>query len=219
MGLALTGAALVGHGVTAGHRRVSDHATVPYRKGVRIDKTVTVNKPRFEVYSFWRNLENLPVFMRHLERVRPLNDTVSHWVAQGALGQTVEWDAEIITDNEGEMLSWRSLPGAGVRNAGSVQFRDAAGNRGTVVKVALQYLPPAGALGTLAVKLFGDDPDKQVEEDLRRFKTMLETGEVPATLHAYHKSPEMKTENASKEANVHQASEESFPASDAPAWT
>lgn len=222
-GLALAGAALLGHGMKG--RRSSRPAgngsrpSVPYREGVRIDRTVTVNKPRYEVYAFWRNLENLPAFMRHIEKVRPISDTVSHWVARGAFDRLVEWDAQIITDNPGEMISWRSLPGSGIDNAGSVHFRDAAGDRGTVVRVALQYLPPAGPVGTLAARLFGTDPQKQVEEDLRRFKTMLETGEVPSNLHAYHKSEEKKAEQKSKEANVVEASEGSFPASDAPAWT
>jgi uncharacterized membrane protein len=178
-----------------------------------------VNKPRFEVYEFWRNLENLPVFMRHLEKVRPISETTSHWVARGAFDRTVEWDAQIITDKPGEMISWRSLAGSGIDNAGSVHFSDAPGGRGTVVRVALQYLPPGGPLGAFAARLLGRDPGMQVEEDLRRFKTMLETGEVPANLHAYNKSEEKKAERKKDEANVHDASEASFPASDAPAWT
>jgi uncharacterized membrane protein len=220
-GLALAGAALLGHGMK-GRRSFwpvrNGFASVPYRQGVRIDCTVTVNKPRFEVYTFWRNLENLPAFMRHLEKVRTVSDTVSHWVTRGAFDRLVEWDAQVITDAPGEMISWRSLPGSGIDNAGSVHFRDAAGDRGTVVRVALQYLPPGGPFGTLAARLFGTDPQKQVGEDLRRFKTILETGEIPATLHAYHKSEEKKAEQRSKEANVVEASEGSFPASDAPGW-
>ena len=231
LGLLLTGAALVKRGVTGhcevyqslGVRTASDiegnHVSVPYGEGVRVDKSVTVNKPRFEVYAFWRNFENLPSFMNHLEKVRQTSETVSHWVAKAPLGRSVEWDAEIINDVPGELIGWRSLPGADVQNAGSVHFRDSAGNRGTEVKVELQYIPPGGALGALAAKLLGENPDHQIESDLRRFKTMLETGEIPQNLHAYNQSEEKKQVLRGKEADVQSASEESFPASDAPAWT
>lgn len=238
-GLALSGAALIRRGVS-GHcdayqalgistkaesEEDAAHVSVPYGRGIRVDKSITVNRPRFEVYQFWRNLENLPSFMRHLDRVRPLNDTVSHWTAKAPMGKQVEWDAEILTDEPGDLIGWRSLPGADVSNAGSVHFRDAAGNRGTEVKVELQYLPPGGTLGSLLAKILGEDPAKQVEEDLRRFKMMLETGEVPKTVHDVLKHEGKKAvvgrrdEERRKEEGVSQASEESFPASDAPAWT
>jgi uncharacterized membrane protein len=229
--LAFSGAALIRRGLL-GHceayhalgitTKTEDegHVSIPYGKGVRVDKTVTVNKPRFEVYQFWRNLENLPSFMQHLERVRPVDDTVSHWVAKAPLGRTVEWDAEILTDEPGELIGWRSLPGADVANAGSVHFRDAAGNRGTEVKVELQYLPPGGVLGALVAKMLGEDPDQQVEDDLRHFKMILETGEVHKTTQEVRKEETQKAAAArSKEEEVMNASEASFPASDAPAWT
>ncbi len=230
LGLALSGAALIGRGAT-GHCAAygalglstaepdNSHVSVPYGEGIRLDKAVTVNKPRFEVYSFWRNFENLPSFMNHLEKVRNTTEKVSHWVAKAPLGRSVEWDAEVINDVPGELIGWRSLAGADVQNAGSVRFRDAAGNRGTEVKVEMQYIPPGGAVGAFIAKLFGENPGQQVEDDLRRFKMMLETGEIPRTLHEYHKSEQKKTERRDQEADVHAASEESFPASDAPAWT
>lgn len=197
----------------------NSHVSVPYGEGIRVDKTVTVNKPRFEVYSFWRNLENLPSFMQHLDRVRQTSDRVSHWVAKAPLGRTVEWDAEIISDEPGERIGWRSLAGADVNNAGSVHFRDAAGNRGTEVKVELQFIPPGGLLGSIVAKMLGEHPEKQVEDDLRRFKMMLETGEIPTNMKEQVKTAEKNgTSKAKKEEDVHQASEESFPASDAPAW-
>ena len=232
-GLAISGVALIRRGVS-GHsgayealgvstnRDEDTHISVPYGRGIRVDKVVTVNRPRFEVYQFWRNLENLPTFMRHLERVRPVSDTVSHWVAKSPMGRKAEWDAEILMDEPGEMISWRSLPGADVSNAGSVHFRDAAGNRGTEVKVELQYLPPGGTLGALVAKMFGEDPGQQVEEDLRRFKMMLETGEVPQTVHQVQRQgdkPVNARSKEQKEKEAMQASEESFPASDSPAWT
>ncbi len=231
LGLAVAGAALVKRGAT-GHCeayralgvRTTDtetggHVSVPHGEGIRVDRAVTVNKPRFEVYSFWRNFENLPNFMHHLERVRQTSDTQSHWIAKAPLGRSVEWDAEVINDIPGELIAWRSLPGADVHNAGSVHFRDTAGDRGTEVKVELQYIPPGGVLGAWVAKLLGEDPDGQIEGDLRRFKMILETGEIPKNLHEFHKSEEKKKVQREKEMDVHSASEGSFPASDAPAWT
>ncbi len=231
LALALGGAALIKRGITGkcevyravGMRSNStdeqNHVSVPHGEGIRVDRAVTVNKPRFEVYSFWRNFENLPSFMNHLERVRQTSDRTSHWVAKAPLGRSVEWDAEVINDTPGELISWRSLPGADVPNAGSVHFRDAFGNRGTEVKVELQYIPPGGSVGAFVAKLLGENPDQQIEDDLRRFKMMLETGEIPQTLHEYHKAEDKKRDKLDKEADVHSASEGSFPASDAPAWT
>jgi len=226
-GMALTGTALIRRGVT-GHcgayqalgistSKTGDNVSVPYREGVRVDSSITVNKPRFEVYSFWRTLENLPSFMQHLERVRETDKFVSHWEAKAPLGQTVSWDAEIITDTPGELLAWRSLPGADIDNAGSVHFRDAAGDRGTEVRVELKYVPPGGVVGAWLSKAMGQDPRQQIQQDLRRFKMMIETGEVPRTLHENRKAA-AETKQA-KEADVQSASEASFPASDAPAWT
>jgi uncharacterized membrane protein len=231
LGLALTGGALIKRGVTGQcalykslgiHTNSPDeqsHVSVPYGEGIRVDRAVTVNKPRFEVYSFWRNFENLPSFMNHLKKVRHTSEKVSHWVAKAPLGRSVEWDAEVINDIPGELIAWRSLPGADVANAGSVHFRDTAGNRGTEVKVELEYVPPGGAVGAFFAKLLGENPGHQIESDLRRFKMMLETGEIPTTLHEYYKSEEKKREKQDQEMDVHSASEGSFPASDAPAWT
>lgn len=230
LGLGLTGVALIGRGLTGycsayqalGVRTNEEteegsNISVPYGEGIRVDKSVTVNKARFDVYSFWRNLENLPSFMQHLERVRQTGHTKSHWVAQGPMGKVVEWDAEVINDVPGELIGWRSLPGSDVQNAGSVHFRDAAAGRGTEVKVELQYQPPGGAVGAFIAKIMGSDPGKQVEADLRRFKMMLETGETPKA-QPKSQNEDAQTVEREKEADVHKASEESFPASDAPAW-
>lgn len=143
--------------------------------------TVTINRPAEEIYRFWRKLDNLPQFMSHLKSVTVTDDSHSHWVAKGPAGADVEWDAEIIADTPNELIAWRSLPGATVDNAGTVRFEPAAGGRGTVVRVALKYDPPAGALGATIAKLLGEAPEKQIPVDLRRIKQLLETGEIART--------------------------------------
>lgn len=139
---------------------------------------VTVNRPASEAYRFWRDLENLPRFMAHLESVRADDLRRSHWTARGPAGRLVGWDAEIVEDRPDELIAWRSLPGAQVPNAGRVRFVPAPGNRGTEVRVELGYAPPAGRLGRAVAKLFGEEPEQQIRDDLRRFKQVLETGEV-----------------------------------------
>ncbi|MGK5440912.1 SRPBCC family protein [Micromonospora sp. URMC 105] len=139
---------------------------------------VTVNRPASEAYRFWRDLENLPRFMAHLESVRADDLRRSHWTARGPAGRLVGWDAEIVEDRPDELIAWRSLPGAQVPNAGRVRFLPAPGNRGTEVRVELGYAPPAGRLGRAVAKLFGEEPEQQIRDDLRRFKQVLETGEV-----------------------------------------
>jgi uncharacterized membrane protein len=131
-----------------------------------------------EVYAFWRNFENLPRFMRHLESVTVSGDRRSHWVAKAPAGKSVEWDAEILEDRPNELISWRSLPGADVYNAGTVQFQPASGGRGTEVRVTLEYHPPFGKLGSRIAMLFREEPGQQVYDDLRNFKQVMETGEI-----------------------------------------
>ena len=141
-------------------------------------RSVTIRQPVEMVYAFWRNFENLPRFMNHLESVRVTGDRQSHWVAKAPAGQTVEWDAETVEDRRDELIAWRSLPGSSVPNSGQVRFEPAAGGRGTEVHVELRYDPPGGKLGALVAKLFGEEPAQQVAGDLRRLKQVLETGEV-----------------------------------------
>ena len=191
---------------------------MPYEVGVRVDRAITVNKPREEVYRFWRNPENLARFMKHLESVKVLDDGRSHWIAKAPAGKTVEWDAEVINEVENELIAWRSLPGAGVDNAGSVQFNDAPGGRGTIVKVELQYNPPGGVVGAWLSKLWGEEPSQQINEDLRRFKALMETGEIPTT-EGQTSGREATPDHGSRKDSVQHASEDSFPASDAPAYT
>ncbi len=181
--LALLGGALLRRGAT-GHCDVyeklgvnsaplSTESGVRGNKGIKVVQSITVARPRQEVYRYWRNLENLPHFMEHVESVRELDDHRSTWVVKGPLGHNLEWTAHIISDHKDEMISWESLPGAEVQNAGSVWFESTA-DGGTQVKVSLQYLPPAGVVGAAVAKLFGEAPEQQLESDLARFKALIE---------------------------------------------
>jgi uncharacterized membrane protein len=145
---------------------------------VRTKRSITVHRPVEEVYAFWRDFENLPRFMRHLESVTVLGDRRSHWKALAPAGRTVEWDAETTEDRENELIAWRSLPGASVYNAGEVRFMPAPGGRGTEVRVTLEYDPPFGKLGSKVAMLWREEPGQQVQDDLRHFKQVMETGEI-----------------------------------------
>jgi uncharacterized membrane protein len=145
---------------------------------VRVSKSVTINRPPEAVYEFWRQLENLPRFMYHLQEVRSIGNDRSHWIARAPAGQQVEWDAEIVDERPGELIVWRALPGSDIQHEGSVHFRPAPADRGTEVEVALQYDAPGGKAGALIATLFGEEPTQQIRDDLRRFKQVLETGEV-----------------------------------------
>jgi uncharacterized membrane protein len=150
----------------------------PKERGVRVRKTVTVNRPPAEIYAFWRNFENLPSFMVHLESVRELDQRLSYWKMRAPLGTTVEWTAEIVEDRPNELISWRSVEGAEVDHAGQVRFLPAPGGRGTEIHLDVRYDPPAGAVGAAIAKALGQEPSQQVDGDLRRFKQVLEVGEV-----------------------------------------
>lgn len=145
---------------------------------MQITKTTTIGKKPDEVYAFWRRLDQLPSFMAHLERVNVTGEATSHWVASAPLGRTVEWDARLTEDTPGKALAWCSLPGSDVTNEGRVTFEPAPGDRGTEVMVWLKYQLPAGQLGAIVAKLFGEDPPQQLDDDLRRLKQILETGEI-----------------------------------------
>jgi uncharacterized membrane protein len=165
----------------SGDRIVADRGTerLPANKGVRRAwHSVTVNKPIAEVYEFWRELENLPRFMQHLESVEIIDNTRSHWKAKAPAGTSVEWDAEIVEEKENELISWRSMPDSVVPNAGTVRFKSAPGGRGTEVHVVMEYEIPGGSLGSTVAKLFREEPSQQVRDDLRHFKQVLETGEI-----------------------------------------
>jgi uncharacterized membrane protein len=163
---------------TARHGRA---ASVAAGRGVKVVQAVTIDRPAEELYRFWRNFENLPRFMCHLVSVKCGEGNRSHWVARGPAGFTVSWDAEVINEHPSTLIAWRSLEGSPVATAGSVHFSPAPGGRGTEVQVTLKYDTPVGKLGVLLARLFGADPAWEIQEDLRRFKQLMETGEIPTT--------------------------------------
>ncbi len=165
-------------GISTAEGPTNPNISVPANRGIKVEKSVTVNRRPEELYRFWRNFENLPRFMDHLESVRVEGEGRSHWVAKAPAGTTVEWDAEVYNEKENELIAWRSLEGADVDNAGSVRFEAAPGGGSTIVRVSLKYDPPGGVIGSTFAKLFGEEPSQQIEEDLRRFKQVMETGET-----------------------------------------
>lgn len=139
---------------------------------------VTVMRSPQDVYNFWRNLENLPAFMYHLQSVTASDDGHSHWVANSPVGKSVQWDAQIVEDLPGQRIAWQSLPGSGIENSGRVDFTVDHSGKGTEVRVTMAYQMPGGALGKAAATLLGESPEQQVNDDLRRFKQIMETGQV-----------------------------------------
>ncbi|MFJ8589236.1 SRPBCC family protein [Streptomyces sp. NPDC093595] len=154
-----------------------DGAAGKEKAPMEVHASITVNRPRSEVYRYWHDVTNLPTFMTHLDSVE-YDDGHTHWKARGPMKRTVEWDAEVVEDRPDELIAWRSTAGGGVDNAGTVRFSDAPGDRGTELHVDLSYRPPAGKAGAAVAKLFGEHPEQQVRDGLRRFKQVLETGEV-----------------------------------------
>jgi uncharacterized membrane protein len=144
----------------------------------RLVTVMNVNKPADELYAFWHDFANLPRFMANLERVTILDARRSHWVAKAPFGASVAWDAEIVDDVPGRRIAWRSLEGADVANQGEVDFLPAVGGRGTDVRVRIDYKPPGGRLAAGLARLFGEAPEQRVREDVRRFKQLMEAGEV-----------------------------------------
>jgi uncharacterized membrane protein len=148
-----------------------------------VGRTVTIDRPREELYAFWRDLNNLPLFLENIQSVSVLDDRRSHWVVKAPAGQIVEWDAIITEDQPGELIAWESNDDASVRNSGRIEFRDSTNGRGTEVTATLVYDPPAGALGKLVARLFQREPKIQSRRDLRRFKQLMETGEISTARH------------------------------------
>jgi uncharacterized membrane protein len=189
--LAAAGGALIYRGATghcpvysvAGISTAGEHdetqTALSGARGVNVEEVVTINASPDALFAFWRRLELLPRFMDHLVSVSQLDSRRSRWVAKAPAGRTVEWDAEIINEITGELIAWRTVEGADVVSAGSVRFTPAPGGRGTEVRVRLQYDPPAGKIGATVAWLLGHDPAATIREDLRRFKQLMEAGEVP----------------------------------------
>ena len=184
--LAALGGSLILRGTT-GHcelyrtLKINTADTASETYGIHVEQAITINKTAGELYRFWHQFENLPHFMQHLESVTVKDALYSHWVAKAPMGQKVQWDAQIINDKPDEMIAWQSLPGADIENAGSVRFEAAPGGRGTEVHVTLQYYPPGGMVGANIAKIFGEEPSLQIADDLRRFKRLMETGEIATT--------------------------------------
>ncbi|MDX3074098.1 SRPBCC family protein [Streptomyces sp. NPDC088354] len=145
---------------------------------VELTATTTVTPPPDEVYALWSDLERLPDFMGHLEEVHVTGPRTSHWRASAPFGKAVEWDAETTQDVPGQMIAWRSVDGSDIDNSGEVRFEPAPGGGGTEIGVTLRYDVPGGALGRAAARYFGEEPHQQLDDDLRRFKQVAETGEV-----------------------------------------
>ena len=147
-------------------------------RDAHIETSIAIEKSPEELYAFWRDFTNLPLFMRNLDSVTVLDDKRSHWVAIGPGGTHVEWDAEIYNEIENELIAWRSLEDADVVNAGSVRFQDGPTGHGTFVRVTVNYNPPAGKVGASLAQLLGGEPSQLIKEDLRRLKQLAESGEI-----------------------------------------
>jgi uncharacterized membrane protein len=150
-------------------------------RGIHVRESVRIERPVSEIYAFWRQLENLPRVLTHLESVDESGDGRSHWIARGPADLGVEWDAEIINDIEDKLIAWRSLPHSDIVTAGSVNFRPVRDGRATELSVHLQYEPPAGRAGAFFARILGREPSQTIREDLRRLKQVMEAGEVPRT--------------------------------------
>jgi uncharacterized membrane protein len=163
-------------------RTAPSKITVRGNKGVKVVRACTILKPASELYAFWRNLENLVLVIKHPTTIVSVSDVESRWSVSAPPGdRRVEWNSLIINDEPDRLIAWRSAEGAEVPNAGSVRFETAPGDQGTEVTVALEYDPPGGKLGALLAKLSGEEAGQQVAETLRRFKALMEAGEIPTT--------------------------------------
>lgn len=181
---AVAGMALLDLASSVKHSQLEQSGQLPKEDNgpVHVEKCITVNRTADECYRFWRDFENFPRFMTHLESVTAGEGNRSHWVAKGPAGTRIEWDAEVTADQEGELLAWSSIGGADVENAGTVRFESAPGERGTIIWADLDYRPPGGKAGAMFAKLFGKEPSQQIDEALRRFKWLIETGEIPTNV-------------------------------------
>ncbi|PIB92455.1 SRPBCC family protein [Caulobacter sp. FWC2] len=163
------------------HQRDIAHEVAEERgwhEAALVGRTVTINRPRAELYAFWRDFRNLALFMENVESVTPGDDKRSHWVVKAPAGKTVEWDSLLTEEVENELLAWESVEGADIKNAGRIEFKDGPPGRGTEVTATIVYEPPGGDLGKLIAKLFQKEPKIQARRELRRFKQLMETGEI-----------------------------------------
>ena len=145
---------------------------------MKLTGTTTIGRQPDDVYAFWSELTHLPTFMVHLDEVHRVGEGRSHWKATAPFGRTVEWEAELVDDVPGRRMAWKSTEGSQIDNRGEVRFVPAPGGRGTEVHVEIEYDMPAGAIGQAVARYFGEDPHQQLDDDLRRLKQVIETGEV-----------------------------------------
>lgn len=179
--MALAGGGLVYQAATKQSTIKQAQEALGIGQAIKVEKTVTINKPAAELYTFWHNFENLPTFMKHLQSVTVYDAQRSHWIAKAPLETKVEWDAQIIRDEPNQLIAWASVEGAEIDHSGFVRFRPATGGRGTEVKVVIEYNPPGGAVGGAIAKLFGEAPEQQIGDELNRFKQLMEAGEIATT--------------------------------------
>jgi uncharacterized membrane protein len=144
----------------------------------RFSRAVTINRDPMDLYRYWRDFTNLPQIMDNLVSVHEIDDQRSEWVAEGAAGSEIRWHSEVVEDIEGTFIAWRSEEDADVYNEGRISFMPAQGDRGTVVTALIAYDPPTGFVGKIVAKITQSDPEVQLRRDLRRFKQLMETGEI-----------------------------------------
>lgn len=179
------GSALIYRGATGVcpvYRAIEPQAGAQLSDGLQVEEAITVNKPAEFVYALWRRLENLPRFMSHIESVTVTVGNQSHWVAKLPAPLRLEWDAEIVDEQENKKLSWRSLPGSMIDHSGTVFFHFVPSRNSTEVKVILTFKPPAGSVGASIARLLNFLTKSQIRSDLRAFKAIAETGEKPTTI-------------------------------------
>jgi len=211
-------AVTVGAGIAAG---IIAYRNLKY-PGVKLNKSIIVDRSPAELYRYWRNSENLTRFMEILESVEVLNLTHSRWTIAAPRGLRLSWTAKITVDRKNEMIGWRSIEGSSVDTAGYVRFERAPGGRGTMVRLALQYNPRAGKIAAAVASVLGKRPGAHIEETLRRFKQFMEAGEIATVVGRPSIQPPAQIDRltvTSPAEEVESASEDSFPASDPPAWT
>jgi uncharacterized membrane protein len=162
--------------------RPTDDAPITASKTAKPDRTltaeaVTINRPAQELYDFWRETPNLATFMENIESIERIDDQRTRWRVKAPAGKTVEWESVITHEEPGRSISWQSAEGADIDNSGKVEFID-AGERGTIVRAVIAYDPPGGMIGQIIAKLFQREPRIQSRQDLRRFRMLMETGEI-----------------------------------------
>lgn len=160
---------------------INTEEETPQTKGVHVEAAITIDRPIEDLYAYWRNFENQPLISSHIQSVTITGEKTSHWVAEGPGKKLVIWDAELIQDIPNERLTWKTLPGSEIDHAGTIRFKAAPGDRGTEVRVSMQYYPPSGSVGAAVAKLFKREPSLEAADALKRFKRIMETGEVVKT--------------------------------------